>query len=56
MIDAINAFLAPLLLTLERMMWVQRHLHPQLADQLADQLAPTAEGIAAPLKALEDIT
>ena len=37
-------------------MWVQRHLHPQLAGQLADQLAPPAEGIAAPLRALEDAT
>ena len=56
MIDAIDELLAPLLITLERMMWVQRHLHPQLAGQLADQLAPPAEGIAAPLRALEDAT
>src|SRR6476469_2948459 len=38
------------------MMWVQRHLHPQLADQLADQLAPVAEGIPAPLRVLEEAT
>ena len=56
MIGAIDELLAPLLITLERMMWVQRHLHPQLAGQLADQLAPPAEGIAAPLRALEDAT
>ena len=43
MIDAIDGLLAPLLVTLERMMWVQRHLHPPLAGQLADQLAPPAE-------------
>jgi len=55
-IDAIDALLAPTLLTLERMMWVQRHLHPQLADQLADQLAPVAEGIPAPLRVLEEAT
>jgi phospholipase/carboxylesterase len=55
-IDAIDELLAPLLITLERMMWVQRHLHPQLAGQLADQLAPVAEGIAAPLRTLEDAT
>ena len=54
MIDAIDALLAPTLLTLERMMWVQRHLHPQLADQLADGLAPVAEGMGAPLRALEE--
>jgi phospholipase/carboxylesterase len=53
-IDAIDALLAPLLLTLERMTWVQRHLHPQLADQLADQLAPVAEGIDAPLRDLQE--
>jgi phospholipase/carboxylesterase len=53
-IGAIDELLAPLLITLERMMWVQRHLHPQLAGQLADQLAPPEEGIAAPLRALED--
>lgn len=56
MISAIDELLAPLLITLERMMWVQRHLHPQLAGQLADQLEPPAEGIAAPLQALEDAT
>jgi phospholipase/carboxylesterase len=55
-IDKIDELLAPLLLTLERMMWVQRHLHPQLADQLADQLAPVAEGIHVPLRALEEAT
>jgi phospholipase/carboxylesterase len=53
-IDAIDALLAPLLLTLERMTWVQRHLHPQLAEQLADQLAPVAEGIDAPLRDLQE--
>ena len=56
MISAIDELMAPLLITLERMMWVQRHLHPQLAGQLADQLEPPAEGIAAPLQALEDAT
>jgi phospholipase/carboxylesterase len=55
-ISAIDELLAPLLITLERMMWAQRHLHPQLAGQLADQLEPPAEGIAAPLQALEDAT
>ena len=54
MIDAIDTLLAPLLVTLERMTWVQRHLHPQLAGQLADQLAPVAEGINAPLRELQE--
>src|SRR5258705_4797512 len=36
------------------MTWVQRHLHPQLADQLADQIAPVAEGIDAPLRDLQE--
>jgi phospholipase/carboxylesterase len=53
-IDAIDELLAPLLITLERMMWVQRHLHPQLAGQLADQLAPVAAGISAPVKDLQE--
>ena len=55
MIDAIDALLAPTLLTLERMMWVQRHLHPQLAGQLADSWRRVRrKAIAAPLRALED--
>jgi phospholipase/carboxylesterase len=53
-IGAIDELLAPLLITLERMMWVQRHLHPQVAGQLADQLAPVADGIKAPLRELQE--
>ncbi len=53
MIDAIGALLSPLLATLERMVWVQRHLHPPVATRLADVLAPQAEPVAGPLAALE---
>ena len=47
---ALDALLAPLLGTLERVGWVQRHLFPPLAPRLAAALAPhgpaLAEGLA----------
>jgi phospholipase/carboxylesterase len=52
-IDSIGDLLPPLLETLECVEWVQRHLHPQLADQLAEELAPRTELVAVPLRALE---
>ena len=52
-IDAVGALLSPLLGTLERIIWVQRHLHPPLAPRLADALAPATEAVTAPLAALE---
>ena len=52
-IDAIGALLSPLLGTLERVIWVQRHLHPPLAGRLADTLAPATEAVSAPLEALQ---
>jgi phospholipase/carboxylesterase len=52
-IDAVGALLSPLLGTLERVVWVQRHLHPPLALRLADALAPATEAVTAPLAALE---
>jgi phospholipase/carboxylesterase len=52
MIDAINALVPPLLTTLERIIWVQRHLDPRVADQLADALAPAVQAIEPPLAAL----
>jgi len=52
-IDAVGALLSPLLGTLERVIWVQRHLHPPLAERLADALAPATEAVSAPLGALE---
>jgi phospholipase/carboxylesterase len=54
MIDAIGAFLAPLLGTFEQVAWVQRHLFPPAAGQLADRLAPCADAVGPPLRALEE--
>jgi phospholipase/carboxylesterase len=50
--DAVGGLLAPLLGTLERVLWVQRHLHPPLAARLADALAPFTDALAPPLQAL----
>ena len=55
-IDAIGALLSPLLGTLERIVWVQRHLHPPVAGRLADALAPAIEAVTPPLQALEAAT
>ena len=52
-LEGADALLAPLLGALERVIWVQRHLHPPLARQLADALAPDADAVGAPLRALE---
>jgi phospholipase/carboxylesterase len=52
-IEAIGELLPPLLGTLDRVEWVQRHLYPTLAPRLAGELAPWAEVLAAPLRALE---
>ena len=54
-IDAIGGLLEPLLGTLERVGWVQRHLFPPLAGRLADELAPGAEAVAQPLRVLEKL-
>jgi len=53
MIDAINALVPPLLTTLERIIWVQRHLDPNVAEQLAEALAPCPATLEAPLGALK---
>lgn len=53
MLDALGAVLRPLLGTLERVVWVQRHLHPTLAERLADALAPGIDALAGPLDALK---
>jgi len=52
-IDAVGVLLLPLLGTLERVIWVQRHLHPPLAERLADALGPATDAVAEPLRALE---
>src|SRR5262249_23563284 len=54
-IVASGHLLQPLLDTLERITWVQRHLFPPLAPRLADELAPCAEAVGEPLRALEKI-
>src|SRR5437867_13066411 len=54
-IDAIGALLEPLLETLERVGWVQRHLFPPLAGRLAGELAPGADAVAEPLRVLEGL-
>src|SRR6267378_308857 len=50
-IGAIGHLLQPLLETLERVTWAQRHLYPPLAVRLAEQLTPGAEAIAAAARA-----
>jgi len=52
-VDALGGLLPPLLQTLERVGWVQRHLHPPLAGRLAEALAPSTPALAGPLRALE---
>src|SRR5918996_1912036 len=53
MLEAIAAFLSPLLATFERLAWVQRHLFPPAASELADRLAPCADAVGPPLQVLE---
>jgi phospholipase/carboxylesterase len=53
--DAIGGVLPPLLGTLDRIEWVQRHLYPPLAGQLADELAPCTATLTEPLRALEGL-
>src|SRR5262249_37705458 len=54
-IVAIGQLLQPLLDTLERITWVQRHLFPPHAPGLADELAPCAEAVGEPLSAFEKV-
>ena len=49
--QAIALLLPALLDALERVGWVQRHLYPPRAARLADELRPSAEAVAAPLRA-----
>jgi phospholipase/carboxylesterase len=52
-LDATAALLPPLLGTLDRIEWVQRHLFPPIAAQLVDELTPRTDLVAGPLRALE---
>jgi phospholipase/carboxylesterase len=54
-LDAVADLLHPLLQTLERVVWVQRHLYPPAASRLAQELAPGREIIWGPLQALESL-
>jgi phospholipase/carboxylesterase len=53
LLEALDGLLQPLLVTLERVGWVQRHLYPPVASQLAEKLAPCSAAIAAPLEAVD---
>jgi phospholipase/carboxylesterase len=53
LLEAVGELLQPLLQTLERVVWVQRHLYPPQAPRLARELAPCREAVAGPLHALE---
>jgi phospholipase/carboxylesterase len=55
MIEAVTVLLPALLGTLERVIWVQRNLHPTLAPRLAAELAPRIEVMTGPLGALESL-
>ena len=52
-IDAAGPLLGSLLGTLDRVVWVQRYLHPPSAQRLAEALAPAADAMGEPLRALE---
>jgi phospholipase/carboxylesterase len=54
-IDAIGDLLQPLLETLERVGWVQRHLFPPVAARLAEALEPCAAAVGGPLRAAEEL-
>jgi phospholipase/carboxylesterase len=51
-IDHVGRLLSPLLGTLDRVAWVQRHLYPPVAGQLANELAPCTDTFAGPLDEL----
>jgi phospholipase/carboxylesterase len=52
-IEALSGLLPPLVVTLERVGWVQRNLYPPLAPRLAEELVPCADAVAGPLRAVE---
>jgi phospholipase/carboxylesterase len=55
-IDALGGLLPPLIVTLERIGWVQRNLYPPLAPRLAEELVPCADAMVGPLRAVEALT
>ena len=56
LLEGISGLLGPLLGTLERVSWVQRHLYPPLAPRLATELAPCRESLAGPLRTVERLS
>lgn len=54
-LEAMDTLLPPLLGTLERIAWVQRHLYPPIAVRLASELVPRAAALASPLRTLEAV-
>jgi phospholipase/carboxylesterase len=54
-INAVGRLLPPLLGTLDRVEWVQRHLFPPRAAELASELAPRTEVLAEPLRGLQAV-
>src|SRR3989442_11795246 len=53
-IDAIGGLLPPLLTTLERVSWVERHLFPPPAQPLPPEPAPRTPALAGPVRALRN--
>jgi phospholipase/carboxylesterase len=51
--EALDRLLRPLLGTLERVGWVQRHLFPPMAERLAEVLAPQQAALAGALRDFE---
>ncbi len=55
LLEAFGALLDPLLGTLDRVEWVQRHLHPPCAARLAEVIAPRRDELTPPLRVLEGL-
>jgi phospholipase/carboxylesterase len=55
LVSAIGELLAPLLGTLDRVEWVQRHLYPPMAARLAEALTSEIDALRAALHALEAV-
>jgi len=54
-VATIARLLTPLLGTLDRIAWVQRHLHPAMAERLAAALTPETEALTASLDVLASV-
>jgi phospholipase/carboxylesterase len=54
-VATIGQLLTPLLGTLDRVGWVQRHLHPAMAERLAAALTPETEALGASIDVLGSV-